>query len=60
VHFSGGAFPYNEPAANATFRGTEGWLFYVVTDAVGLAITDRWWCFGLACLTVVPGTERRV
>ncbi|MBL8212066.1 MAG: S8 family serine peptidase [Bryobacterales bacterium] len=31
---------WNEPAANATYPGTEGWLFYLVTDSTGLAITD--------------------
>jgi hypothetical protein len=31
---------YNEPAASAMYPGTEGWLFYLVTDSVGIAIQD--------------------
>jgi hypothetical protein len=31
---------YGEPAASAMYPGTEGWLFYLVTDSIGLAIED--------------------
>lgn len=31
---------WNEPAASATFPGAEGYFFYLVTDSIGLAITD--------------------
>lgn len=42
--FLADASPYaeywNEPAASAMYAGMEGYFFYVVTDSIGIAITD--------------------